>query len=471
MKNIVLLLSILFIVSCTENEEPIVQEKNALKEAISNRLPTQAACTTTPHTVYHAFGSTWSRTVQLPATGRFVQESHYVTTQDDFPGSRLFANTVTKNITPHLQRSYNLYKAYDPNKTYSQLYASSFQKEWTPAEAGAIGQGSIGNIQTQYLTPEKEMWFMTMMWAPGTRPAIDTKFLLSANGKKVVVVAGYETGPRSQTYLGGLTPETHAWLGTNNTSQITVSYLADQSIPIGPIDCNGSTSNNTPTPVSPANGATNLGLPINFTYTSPVNANAFRIQVTTSNSGWNDTDGFTANTAPNATIVVNASINTTNYYWNETAAGSFEGPKAGKTYYYTIRSWDSTTGTSKYSPVRTISTAFGVQPIAPVNNATVNSPTNLSWTSTTSGASYRLQIAKTNSGWTAENGFTTEANPTTNVPVNYSTANLLNYTWPNQYTEPQNLPISGNTYYWTVRLWSAETGTSKYTPVRSFTIQ
>ena len=233
---------------------------------------------------------------------------------------------------------------------------------------------------------------------------------------------------------------------------------------------NSTTPTNTPVPVSPANGATNLGLPINFTYTSPVNANAFRIQVTTSNSGWNDTDGFTANTAPNATIVVNASINTTNYYWNETAAGSFEGPKAGKTYYYTIRSWDSTTGTSKYSPVRTISTAFGVQPIAPVNNATVNSPANLSWTSTTSGASYRLQIAKTNSGWTAENGFTTEANPTTNVPVNYSTANLLNYTWPNQYTEPQNLPISGNTYYWTVRLWSAETGTSKYTPVRSFTI-
>ena len=233
---------------------------------------------------------------------------------------------------------------------------------------------------------------------------------------------------------------------------------------------NNTTPTNTPVPVSPANGATNLGLPINFTYTSPVNANAFRIQVTTSNSGWNDTDGFTANTAPNATIVVNASINTTNYYWNETAAGSFEGPKAGKTYYYTIRSWDSTTGTSKYSPVRTISTAFGVQPIAPVNNATVNSPANLSWTSTTSGASYRLQIAKTNSGWTAENGFTTEANPTTNVPVNYSTANLLNYTWPNQYTEPQNLPISGNTYYWTVRLWSAETGTSKYTPVRSFTI-
>ncbi|WP_205728606.1 M23 family metallopeptidase [Flavobacterium sp. J27] len=234
---------------------------------------------------------------------------------------------------------------------------------------------------------------------------------------------------------------------------------------------NSTTPPNVPTPISPANGATNLGLPINFTYSSPVNANAFRIQVATSNTGWNAEDGFTANDTPNATVVVNASINTTNYYWNETAAGSFEGPKASKTYYYTIRSWDSTTGTSNYSPVRTITTAFGVQPIAPINNATVNSPANLSWTSTISGASYRLQIAKTNSGWTAENGFTTDTNPTANVPVNYSTANLLNYTWPNQYTETQNLPTSGNTYYWTVRLWSSATGPSKYTPVRSFTIQ
>ncbi|NHN28195.1 hypothetical protein FIA58_021195, partial [Flavobacterium jejuense] len=110
----------------------------------------------------------------------------------------------------------------------------------------------------------------------------------------------------------------------------------------------------------------------------------------------------------------------------ETALGSFEGPKAGKTYYYTIRSWDATTGTSNYSAVRTISTAFGVQPIAPSNASTVTSPANLSWTSTVSGASYRLQIARANTGWTAENGFTTDPNPTSNVPVNYSTANLLN---------------------------------------------
>jgi N-acetyl-anhydromuramyl-L-alanine amidase AmpD len=229
-------------------------------------------------------------------------------------------------------------------------------------------------------------------------------------------------------------------------------------------------TSNTPVPVSPANGATNLSLPINFTYTSPVNAGAFRIQVSTSNSGWNETDGFTTNSSPNTTVIVNASITTNNYYWNETALGSYEGPKAGKTYYYTIRSWDAATGTSKYSAVRTVSTEFGVQPIAPTNAANVNSPANISWASSVSGASCRLQISRVNSGWTADNGFTTDSSPTTSVPVNYSTANLLNYTWPNQYTESQDLPTSGNTYYWTVRLWSPSTGSSKYTPVRSFTI-
>ncbi|NHN26016.1 M23 family metallopeptidase, partial [Flavobacterium jejuense] len=60
---------------------------------------------------------------------------------------------------------------------------------------------------------------------------------------------------------------------------------------------NTTTPANTPVPVSPANGATNLLLPINFTYTSPVNAGAFRIQVSTSNSGWTAANGFTSNTA------------------------------------------------------------------------------------------------------------------------------------------------------------------------------
>lgn len=471
MKKIILFLFSIVLLSCNQKEElTAVNSKNTESEN-TNRLPTAGgSCETAPYTASHAFSNVWSRTVVFPATGRFVEESHFVTTMESFPNGRLFANTNTENIDAHLQRSLAIYQQYDPSKTFAQLYSASYQKQWTPAEAGLIGQGSIGDTQVQTLTPEKEMWFMNMMWAPGTRPAIDTKFILSANGKKVVIVAGYETGPRSQTYLGGLTPETHAWLGTNDASLITVSYLKDQSTPVGPITCGTSTANNLPVSVSPANNATNLGLPVSFSFTSPVNANAFRIQVSTSNTGWTDTNGFTTSATPSATIVVNASITGTNFLWSEGVSGIFEGPKLSKTYYYTIRSFDTTTGTSKYTAVKSFTTAFGAQPISPSNATNVSKPITLSWTSTTSSPSYRLQISKVNSSWTATDGFTTSATPTTNVPVNYSAAGLVTYTWPNTGTTANAQPISGTTYYWTVRLFSTTTGSSKYSTVRSFTV-
>ncbi|WP_299213680.1 hypothetical protein [uncultured Aquimarina sp.] len=256
------LIPIFIILFACSNELETFEDEDTTNVGFGIKAINTASCNIQSYTVYHSFGTSWSRTVQLPATGKFVQESHYVTTKDKFPGGRLFANTVTENINSHLQRSFNLYKTYDSNKTFNQLYSASFQKQWTPAESGSIGQGSVGNIQTQELTPEKEMWFMTMMWAPGTRPARGTKFLLSANGKKVVVIAGYETGPRSQTFLGGLTTETHAWLGTNNNSQITVSYLKNQATPIGPIACGSNPDLDTTPPttsISASGGNTQSG--------------------------------------------------------------------------------------------------------------------------------------------------------------------------------------------------------------------
>ena len=106
----------------------------------------------------------------------------------------------------------------------------------------------------------------------------------------------------------------------------------------------------------------------------------------------------------------------------------------------------------------------------PAAGASVSSPLNLTWSTTVSGASCRIQISKVNTGWTAANGFTTESAATANVPVNYSTAGLLNYTWPNSGTATANRPVAGSTYYWTVRAYSAATGTSSYCPARSFTV-
>ena len=107
---------------------------------------------------------------------------------------------------------------------------------------------------------------------------------------------------------------------------------------------------------------------------------------------------------------------------------------------------------------------------APAAGANVVAPLNLTWTSSVSGASYRLQISKVNTGWTAANGFTTDASSNANTPVNYSAAGLLSYTWPNPDTATANKPVVGNTYYWTVRSFSTATGTSSYSPVRSFKV-
>ena len=76
-----------------------------------------------------------------------------------------------------------------------------------------------------------------MMWAKGERPARGTKFLLTANNRNVVVIAGYETGPSSQQYLGGITREVHHWLGTSSMDIIKVQLLEDQTLALGPLNC------------------------------------------------------------------------------------------------------------------------------------------------------------------------------------------------------------------------------------------
>lgn len=179
----------------------------------------------------------WSREVTLPATGKFVEESHYVTTRDEFT-ERSFPNSKDERINEHLELSFELYKKYDSTITIEELYPKSWNKVWTPQEGGHFGQGSVGDVQLNELKPEMEMWFLTMMWDIGHRPKRGTKFLLRANQKSVVVIAGFETGPGSERFLGGVTREVHAWLGTGNSSEIEISKLSDQNVPIGPVKCN-----------------------------------------------------------------------------------------------------------------------------------------------------------------------------------------------------------------------------------------
>lgn len=309
----------------------------------------------------------------------------------------------------------------------------------TEHEVTAANPSSWNNATLLKASTDLARYFINLYGIPRTRPT---------PGVRAAGIRGHKEMPGANTDCPNILPWTR-WMELLNGTTVV---------------------NNLPVAVLPAAGVTNVGLPITFTHTSPVNATAFRIQVSTSNTGWNNIDGFTTATAPNATVVVNASITGLSFNWAEGVAGIFEGPKASKTYYYTIRSYDATTGTSKYTAIKTFSTILGVQPIAPTNAASVTSPVNLSWTSNVTSASYRLQISKVNAGWTAANGFTTGTTTTSNLPVNYSAAGLVNYAWPNSGTITANLPVAGTTYYWTVRLYSTATGSSEYTPVRSFTV-
>lgn len=198
-------------------------------------ITVRSTCEIVPNKVHHSFrwGNNWEREVTFPTHGRFVVESHYVTRADKFPG-RYFANTSTEGITDHLHRSCLELAAHGlPCVNYAQ----SWEHQWTPAESGKIGQGARGNQQAIALSSWDEMWLGTQMWGPGEIPEPGTKYLLTANGRSLVVQFGWETGPASQSFLGGLTVEAHKYLGTSGNSEITIGLLLDQSVNTGPTKC------------------------------------------------------------------------------------------------------------------------------------------------------------------------------------------------------------------------------------------
>ncbi|MBO3696881.1 hypothetical protein [Roseivirga sp. E12] len=201
------------------------------------QIPT-GNCTTTESAIRHALNRGnrgWNRTIELPTSGRFVEESHYVTSSEKLASS--WPKTKTEGIQHHLKESLKIYRRFEPKASLTDLYPNSWNKEWTPEEGGRFGQGSVGDLQRSELTTSMEMWFMTMMWAKGERPKPGTKFLLSANDKRIIVVAGFETGPSDQKYLGGVTREVHHWLGTNSQDSIKVQLLGNHSLDPGPIRC------------------------------------------------------------------------------------------------------------------------------------------------------------------------------------------------------------------------------------------
>ncbi|MEI7945999.1 MAG: hypothetical protein WCJ02_04855 [bacterium] len=189
-----------------------------------------------------------NRIVQLPASGKFVLESHLATTADLFPSDgnttkpRLFPKITfaigkrkigsDEGIKQHLDREWIEYKKSFPMVSFAELFDNTYVKQWTPAEGGKPGQGSVGNTRPSVA---EEIWIANMFWASKAKPKPGTKFLMTAHGKRVVVVMGYETGPEGHKFLGGAQGAVFKALGMQNNDVAEIACLKDQSVPIGPV--------------------------------------------------------------------------------------------------------------------------------------------------------------------------------------------------------------------------------------------
>jgi hypothetical protein len=102
------------------------------------------------------------------------------------------------------------------------------------------------------------------------------------------------------------------------------------------------------------------------------------------------------------------------------------------------------------------------EPQTPSDDSFVEGVIHFDWSSPIAAQAYRLQVSKSNNGWTAEDGFTASSEPTSNVPVNLSQTGTT-YDWDGA--------EKGQTYYWTLRSWHPDTGPTEYSQPVSFTVE
>ena len=82
---------------------------------------------------------------------------------------------------------------------------------------------------------KQELWIANIYWASKGKPKPGTKFLMTAHGKRVVVVMGYETGPEGHEFLGGAQGAVFKALGMKNNDVAEIACLKDQRVPVGPV--------------------------------------------------------------------------------------------------------------------------------------------------------------------------------------------------------------------------------------------
>jgi hypothetical protein len=164
------------------------------------------------------------RRLQTPALGPVVMEAHLVTVDDGFAGG--WPASATDGLAAHYARS-----------EAATCFPTERNQVWAPEGEGGSHWG--GGATGQYLPVVDEGWYVNMYWRD--RPPRGTRMLVidPVTGAAVVAAGGWETGPGSNTAIGGAVEEIHRWLGTSHRDRLVMGFALDANLPPGPIDCDG----------------------------------------------------------------------------------------------------------------------------------------------------------------------------------------------------------------------------------------
>ncbi|MDZ7879800.1 MAG: PKD domain-containing protein [Saprospiraceae bacterium] len=229
-----------------------------------------------------------------------------------------------------------------------------------------------------------------------------------------------------------------------------------------------------PTLFTPTADEISLTMPVFFDWNTVTGADAYRIQVSRSLSGWSAQDGWLASSSnPTYNVPVNIATGTSSQFsWSNVTSGVYAAPESHTSYYWSVRVNVPGSGASDYtSPRKFTMDVFPPQLISPSNNATsISPPIPFDWSAISNADAYRIQVSKSLAGWTADNGWLGQsASPTADVPVNSSTGNISNFSWSNATTGVYSTPLPNTTYYWSVRGNVPGFGSSAFTTPIKFT--
>lgn len=160
--------------------------------------------------------------LRLPTEGPVVRNAHLVTDADAFGGG--WPSSVFDGFFRHQQIS-----------QVNTGLGAELEEGWLPAGEGGSewGQGATG----AYVPNFDENYHITMFWA--NRPSIGTRMIVRnpVSGEVVVASAGLNTAPMANSRIAGVSEEIHEFLGTDHLDDLQIGFAVDQTLPLGPTNC------------------------------------------------------------------------------------------------------------------------------------------------------------------------------------------------------------------------------------------